>query len=866
MTTSPIATKLQLVVVPHTHWDREWYQPFEVFRRRLVQLVDQLIRIFDTDPTYTHFMLDGQTIVLEDYLEIRPDREAKLKELIESGKVAVGPWYVLPDEFLVSAESIVRNLQIGLATARRFGRSMELGYLPDSFGHVAQMPQIFAGFGFDAGCLWRGVDDDVPGLEWKWEALDGTSVYLQWLYGGYGNFANLPADPEATYQRLVQEVDRLAKHGKSQTRLLMNGSDHLMPQAFLPEHIRYINEKTDRWEVVQGSLPAVIERARREAGELATVRGELRSAADTSLLPGVLSARTYLKIENAYSQNLLERWVEPFAAIAGLSGREYPAGLLRYAWRLLLQNHPHDSICGCSVDPVHRQMLTRFEQVNEVGRLLRHESFAVLSGEDPDAELPRQEGLKLFNPHPWAHVAPVETELTLDCDPNEEPQFSLLDEADQPVPFEIRSLERGVRVVNRSPEYPYNVNTVKVRLRLAVELPAMGYRTLRVSREAGASVKHPELYAGSNWIENRFFKVRAVDGRIEIFDKSLEETFTHYFEDQGDRGDEYNFCPVEGESPITTANWYWDTRDIVHAGNSIAMKLTANWRLPGHLFDDRTSRIGSAPLPIEVEVTLHAGVRRVEFQTAVTNVSRDHRFRAAFKTPGAIEATHADTAFGWVTRSSHVPEKDWAEKPMGTYPMVSQVLVDRPLGQAGLSAVGLHEYEAVGDTLFLTLIRAVGWLSREDLATRKGDAGPMLASPEAQMMGRWHFRYAWASQNDDEAFGTVQRLGQAFVVPAAAHPLAAWKGFETGSYLSVDQPAWQLSTLKRAETSDLLVLRVFNLGEEAREGTIAFGFPVKSITQSRLDEKPGEPVVIDGDRLSLSLRGFEIGTFLVEPA
>ena len=151
MTTSPVATKLQLVVVPHTHWDREWYQPFEVFRRKLVQLVDQLIRIFDTDPTYTHFMLDGQTVVLEDYLEIRPEREAKLRELVESGKVAVGPWYVLPDEFLVSGESMVRNLQIGMGIARRFGRSMELGYLPDSFGHVAQMPQIFAGFGFDAG-------------------------------------------------------------------------------------------------------------------------------------------------------------------------------------------------------------------------------------------------------------------------------------------------------------------------------------------------------------------------------------------------------------------------------------------------------------------------------------------------------------------------------------------------------------------------------------------------------------------------------------------------------------------------------------------------------------------------------------------
>lgn len=862
MTTSPVATKLQLVVVPHTRWDREGHQPLEVSRRRLVQLVDRLLDLFEAEAGYTHFMLDGQAVMLEDYLQIRPEREAALRALVESGRLAVGPWYVLPAECLVSGESLVRNLQLGLGIARRFGRSMQLGYLPDSFGHGAQMPQIVAGFGFDAACLWRGVDDDVPGLEWQWEALDGTAVYLQWLYGGYGNFAGLPADPEAANEVLKAEVARLARHGKSRTRLLLNGSDHQPPQAFLPAHIRHFNARNPEWEVVQGSLAAVVDRARREAGELATVKGELRGAADTSLLPGVLSARSDLKAENARAQSALERWVEPFAAIASLHGRAYPAALVGHAWKLLLQNHPQPAIGGCGLDAVHRQMMTRFEQVGELAALLRHESFAALAGEDPDAELPRQEGLRLYNPHPWAHVAPIEAELTLDADPDAEPVFSLLDEAEQPVPFEIRSIERGMRIGESDAHVP----TVRARLRLAVELPALGFRTLKVERKAGAEVRHPELYAGNNWIENRYFKVRAVDGRIEIFDKSLEETVVHDFEDSGDRGDTYNVCPVDGESPIRTGNWTWDAREITHAGNSLRMSLSANWRLPGHLFEDRSSRIGSAPLPITVEVSLHAGVRRVEFETTVTNVSRDHRFRAAFKTPGAIARTHADTAFGWVTRDSQVPERAWAEPPMGTFPMVHQVLVDRPLGQIGVAAVGLHEYEAVDDTIFLTLIRAVGWLSRNDLSTRQGAAGPMLAVPEAQMLGRWHFRYAWASQNDDEPFGTVQRQAQAFAVPAAAHPLAAWRGHETGSYLSVDQPAWQFSALKRSESGAGLVLRVFNTGPEPREGTITLGFPVKAASLARLDETPGEPVVLDGDRLSLSLRGFGIATFLLEPA
>ncbi|HEY9724656.1 MAG TPA: glycoside hydrolase family 38 C-terminal domain-containing protein, partial [Oscillatoriaceae cyanobacterium] len=593
---------------------------------------------------------------------------------------------------------------------------------------------------------------------------------------------------------------------------------------------------------------------------------ELRQAADTSLLPGVLSARTHLKIANAKAQTLLERWVEPFSALAALEGRAYPAALLRYAWKTLLKNHPHDSICGCSVDAVHRQMVTRFESVEQLGGQLRGEAFAVLAGEDPDADTHRQAGLRLYNPHPWAHVAAVEGELTLDCAADEPPVFSLLDEEEQPVSFEILAQERGVRVVNRSPEYPYNVPVVKLRLRVVAAVPALGYRTLKIERAPGGTATHPELYVGNHWIENRFFKVRAVDGRVEIFDKALEETIVHHFEDAGDRGDEYNFCPVDGDAVLSSASWHWDVKEIVEAGSTLRMRLKATWALPGGLFEDRLTRVGLEPLEIALDVRLHAGVRRVEFETHVTNRSKDHRFRAAFRLPGAIPRTTADTAFGWVTRDSAVPEKPWAEKPMGTYPMVSQVVVDRPTGSAGLSAVGLHEYEAVDDTLYLTLIRAVGWLSREDLSTRKGDAGPMLAAPEAQCLDTYRFRYAWASQDADECFGTLRRLGAEFVVPGALGAIADWQGAKEAMFLELDQPAWQMSALKVADAGVRLVLRLFNANSEPSSGTLTFGFPVRSVARARLDETPIEPAAVGADVLTTSLRGYEIATYLIEPA
>jgi alpha-mannosidase len=871
--TPRVTSRYKLVVVPHTHWDREWYQPFEVFRVKLVRLIDRVLAMMAADPGYGHFMLDGQTIVLEDYLAIRPEREAELRGHVASGRIAVGPWYVLPDTFLVSAESLVRNLQIGMATARRFGRSMEIGYLPDSFGHLAQTPQLFRGFGFETASLWRGVGDENPGCQWLWEAPDGSRVYVQWLSGGYGNLANLPASASEAYERLAREVAVLAERSKGTTLLLMNGSDHLMPQPFLPAHIRAWAQRNPEWEIVQGSLAEAIAGARAEAGDdLPVVRGELRQAADTSLLPGVLSARTYLKTANAAMQTLLERWVEPFSALAAVRGvagpahpgREHPRAFIRQAWKTLLENHPHDSICGCSVDSVHDQMTTRFMQVSQLGETLRHEALAALAGEDPEADLPRQDGLRLYNPHPWGHVAAVEAVLTLDCEPGEEPLFALVDEEGQAVPCEVVALERGVRVVNRSPAYPYNVATARATVRLAASLPPLGFRTLKVSRSPLAAPREAELRHGADWIENRHFRVKALPGGVEILDKALGETVVHTFEDRGDRGDEYNFCPVEGEAPLSSRESAWDGVRVEASGASLRLELLADWMLPAGLSADRKRREGEVRFGVALAATLTAGVRRVDFQLACSNFSEDHRFRAAFRLPGAIAETIADTAWGFVTRDARVPEKAWAEKPMGTFPMASQVHVARPGGRVALAAPGLHEYEAVGDTLHLALIRAVGWLSREDLSTRQGDAGPMLAAPGAQMIGDWAFRYAWTSEGAGEAEGTAWRRATEFVVPAQAFPLAAWKGHATASWLSVDQAAWGFSALKRAEGSEHLVLRVFSGSAEPTTGEIRLGFPVRAARRARLDETPLEDAPLEEGVLRATLRPFEIATWLLE--
>src|ERR1700739_2865098 len=221
----------KLFFVVHTHWDREWYQPFQQMRARLVAMVDRMIPLVESG-TLPHFHFDGQTGVLGDYLEIRPDNRRRLARLIASEKIAIGPWYVLADSFLVSGESLIRNLEIGMAIARRFGRPLDVGYLPDQFGHIAQMPQILAGFGFTTAVLWRGVGADVNRNRFTWEALDGTSVLTVYLPNGYSNGANLPLETvEGFVARAEQIASRERDFANGSPILVMNGTDHAPPDA-----------------------------------------------------------------------------------------------------------------------------------------------------------------------------------------------------------------------------------------------------------------------------------------------------------------------------------------------------------------------------------------------------------------------------------------------------------------------------------------------------------------------------------------------------------------------------------------------------------------------------------------------------------
>ena len=379
------ASDLRFLVVPHTHWDREWYLPFEQFRLRLGAVVDGVLDTLESDPSFTTFTLDGQAIVLEDYVEVRPENEARLRALLDAGRLEVGPCYVLPDEILVGGEPLIRNLLLGREVCRRFGvEPSGAGYLPDSFGHPAQMPQILAGFGLRTCLFSRGMGDQIDdvGVLFRWRAGPAEVVACQ-MHPHYDNFARLTwyHDAEQRVRGIVDAFGDLLLRAGSDEILLANGSDHLPIEPELPRILAELCEtfgagfRIGRYDDHE---PA--------SEELPVYEGELVGSRLQNVLRGVNSARIHLKQANERAERRLLS-VETAAALRTLRGdAEYPAADLRLAWRDLLRNHPHDSICGCSCDEVHRDMVVRYEQLDRTLDYVEREALGV--GSAPVNTLP----------------------------------------------------------------------------------------------------------------------------------------------------------------------------------------------------------------------------------------------------------------------------------------------------------------------------------------------------------------------------------------------------------------------------------------------------------------------------------------------
>ncbi|MPZ69357.1 MAG: hypothetical protein GEU71_07490 [Actinobacteria bacterium] len=376
-------------LVAHTHWDREWYLPFEEFRDKLVPTLDLVLELVEEVEGWTHFHLDGQTAMVDDYLDVRPEREADIRRHITSGALSIGPWVTLADEFLVSGESIVRNLEDGIARSRELGGDPAVAYLPDQFGHIGQMPQILALSGLADAIVWRGAPSQVTASRFAWTSPDGSSAKTFYLACSYGQGRNIESSGAGFAERIESEVARLDGFlMPEESALIPIGDDHEPPWRDLPRAIaRAVSAGMDI------ELTSYAEHIRALEPPSLTVHGELRSAARANLLPNTYSVRPRQKIERAQAEHFLERYAEPLAAL--VPGVEWPAEDLAEAWYLLHLNGAHDSVCGCSTDEVAAAVDRRTTEVTDLASQIVSLALGHL------AVLVEQTGVLVFNPSPF---------------------------------------------------------------------------------------------------------------------------------------------------------------------------------------------------------------------------------------------------------------------------------------------------------------------------------------------------------------------------------------------------------------------------------------------------------------------------------
>jgi mannosylglycerate hydrolase len=836
---------MKCILVSHSHWDREWYRTFQDFRARLVDLIDRVIEICDADPGY-HFLLDGQTIVLEDYLEIRPERAQRLRALCAEGRLAIGPWYVQPDSLIPSGEAHIRNLLLGRRVGEAIGPVSRVGYTPDSFGHPAQFPQLFSGFGIGSFVYWRGNGNEIDELpaEYDWEAPDGSRIVACHLGKGYFCAATtMRAELEGSVKLIGERAMHLAARTRSEVVLLLNGLDHAPPEARTKDLAEQLAQATG-FEVRRGLLDDFVSDVLAAKADRPCHTGELIGGRVAPLLPGVWSTRTWIKLENRRAETALEGWAEPFAALAQRFGLDDESPALRLAWKELLKNQAHDSICGCSRDEVHEQMAPRFDTARELADQTTGRCLERIAGLGPDRNSPWSDEFDLLvaNPSPRSRTDVVR--FPLDFHPYVVPNPNPIESIH---PTVMQDLAEMTFTADGVPARLVPAETGRMKLLpdrgvfdlefVASDVPAMGFRRVRIRRAsedvaAADSVEEVRPGAAEASIETDGVRVSLLeDGRFDVRIHDREFHALGELESTGDRGDTYDYDEVLDGPGLKLESISAQRR--VHPGGISELRVTRHLTLPARLASSREERsVQTAPLVVETLLRVAPGIHRVDIDLRVVNAAEDHRLRMLFPVSGRVDRFDAATTFD-VTQRSPGPsgEEGWVQAPPATFPHQGFVHAN------GLSVVapGLAEAELIpGDPsrIAITLLRCVGSLSRPDLRSRPGPAGPGTDTPGAQCAGTLLARLSLLA-GLDPARARESELGLR-AVAAGDEPLAP-----QGEPLVLLEPSsLVVSAFKPAESGDGVVLRVLNPTNVSQQACVTLGFAFQRVEPQRLDEEP----------------------------
>ncbi|MHA1819442.1 MAG: glycoside hydrolase family 38 C-terminal domain-containing protein, partial [Promethearchaeota archaeon] len=837
-------------IISHTHWDREWYLPFENFRFRLVKMVDRCIEVLTKEPRFKFFNFDGQTILLEDYLEVKPENEGILKELIQKGKIGIGPWYLLNSPYLQTGEGTIRNLLFGRRLCKRFGVDpLNLGYVPDQFILPPQMPQIMKGFGITNMAFCRGLNDQYEkyGIksEFFWAAPDGSKVTMIHMMKGYGMAGFLPNNVDIALNQLLAARGTVEPIPRITNQVLMfNGSDHTDPDEILPELIEIWNDEEDIVEefgtAKHSSWDEFFHDFWAQNPELKEISGELSGHKYQFASKGVFSNRMPIKQENFKMHHLLEKYSEPFQIISySLNDGEVDDlnNFIRLAWKYLLQNQPHDSSWASSPDPIIEDMWARFRWANQVAdEVFRRSAHLIISRIKFEKAKKGVYRIVVFNPTPYYRNDVVKCAFPISS-ADKDKTLVLLDSygSELPAKFSLRESKGDDRYVLRTfvpshgplPRYLMEVTF------FGRGIPPMGFETFRIlapekvaefKKDADDEVEEVFVNADNNFLENDVLKVIVEkNGTLTIYDKETKKYHRNFnlFEDTGNRGCNYEYIPLEDDQPITTKDCIAESKLVGATPAFSELLVEIPWKLPESISEDKKKRSEKmVDFNIKSYVRIYPGTnRRIDIRTEFINTAKWHQLRVLFPTDLKTDKEFVKTHFHIYHRPVETP---WDFEPpratTGAYPQHEFMGIYDDSQKYGVSILnkGLPAYETFlnGDnkeiTIALILLRShAQWIAHLDLK-------PNIETPDAQFyQKKICCEYSIVPMNDNYVNMNITKIANEYIAPLRAEMV--WDVFRLERYKPKKSLPQLFSVLELLEGN--IELSAYKMSED-KKGTI----------------------------------------------
>ena len=734
-------------VYPHTHWDYEWYFTSNESIIQLIYHMDEVMEALENGELET-YLLDGQLSILEEYIKFIPSNFERVKKLVESGKLLIGPWYTQTDELIIDGESIVRNLFYGIKSASKYGDYLKIGYLPDSFGQTKDLPKILNGFDINRSIFWRGVANDVcPNREFIWKGEDDSSLLVYNIKNGYFYGGNL------IYSDDVEKVEKTILDGSQTENILLPvGGDQRYVDFNLKERIAYYNESSkNNFEYVESDCNKFFDELEKSK-DLIEVKGEFVNPSNSKIHRSIYSSRYDHKYLNDKIERKLIYHLEPLMVIAQNLGIDPKIEMIEEIWKKLLMNHAHDSACGCNSDKTNRSILARLIEADQLSYsacdyIIRKISESLNCSEE--------DNIILFNtlPHNREEVSKIiVTTKTKD--------FIIKDKYGNIIEHQLLERKREYAGSIKKDESQYDDSLYyyvsKVAIKCSLEpLSIEALKVIQLEEEINIKEK-----ASSNFIEDNFYKVEVVDGKINITDKISNRKLKDclYIEEAGDDGDTYDYSPPEEQYDFRYNLDFKDAKVDINNGKLYKeIKISGEFKVPMNI-KEREKNIRNTEMPYELILTL-SNKEMVECHLEIDNKACDHRMRAVLRTDITSKESISDTSFGTIRRDNvpaHINdwrELGWKEEPSPIYPMLHFVGIEEENKSVFMLAKGIKEYEVLENSnIALTLFRSVGFLGKPDLIRRPGIASGnefrYIETPDSQLKEKLKFKFAIAINNE----------------------------------------------------------------------------------------------------------------------